>query len=518
MSIRPAIVTIGATAAATSANNIVLARPSGIQVGDLLMVEASNSNQPPSDWTIPSGWTREGTPFVVNDADQRGTGLFILKVDTAGVLAALPASWTFTFPGTARILGGIQVVRYVDLAAPIGGFPAKSTTSGLARVMPSFTVARNNSLLVLAATNQVTSPNPATATVTDGTVTSVLDLATPGDTTVTRTALKVWTKPVDAGASGSQTVTWTGAATGAAVMGFALNPLPDPGFAWSIWDGTTERPATVTIWDGATEKPVTGVGYVPRNQTVSQMLASSSWIRWAHRFGSRNWVEFSARAAREAAVYWQVDALEVSVHVSASPDGGTTPGTFWCSHDAYLDRMVLGVPGGTTLPIVSLTDTQIRTYTQTAAFTDVPGQPSEPLLTLDEVDALYPGVILVIEDKTYANQVRLRAWIDAHGGAARIIWKQSGAGTRSPSSTGLIAWGYFFDTDMASFTAKQAQWDYVGLDYQSSDATITAGVTAAGASRCIHHIIPNTAQRDRMLGLGARGLMVANVRDCVPRP
>lgn len=511
MSTRPFLVNSGSGVSSASANNVVIPKPSGIQVGDYLTVETTNSNQPPSDWTLPSGWSRIGTPFVVNDADQRGTGLFGFSVTDAAVLAALPASWTFAFPGTARILGSyIRIWRAVDLTAPIGGNPAHSTGATAARVMPSFTVARNNSLLVFAATNQVTSPNAATATVTDGTVTNVGDYATPGDTTVTRTALKTYTKAVEAGASGTQTVTWTGAATGAAIMGYVLNPIPDPSvdYAASWWDGTTEHVGALTWTDGAGgEIAIPSVDAQPRVQSVTTMLALPRPINWAHRGGSANWPEFSLRAYRESAKYWQVDAVEVSVWKS-------TDGTFWCNHD---DSLSYTTNGAVTTNISAMNDAALAAVMVSPIHTDNTGQPSEHLATLQQVSDFLPGVVIVIEDKSYANQVALMTFINANGGAARFIWKQSGPGTRYPGSSTLKAWGYFFDSDMVNFAAKQAQWDYVGLDYLSTDATLIPAIATAGATRVINHIIPNLTQANRMLGLGVRGLMIANVRDIVTR-
>lgn len=500
-----------------SSNTVVLAVPGGLQDGDAIAFFGTHQNQPPSDWALPSGMSRIGNAFVVNDADYRGTIIAAKSIPTA---SGTPSPLTMTFSGIGRIAGFFAIIRGANLSSLDAGHPAaKATISGTQRIMPSFNVAEDNCLLLLAANNQVTSPNADTATIDDAAMTLLDAVASPGDTTVTRSSLKVWKRSVNAGATGTKTVTWTGAATGASIMAVAIRPAADVApsvVAFSKWDGTAEHAVTVKIYDGAAEKPITAFAVKSRDLTVPAMLALPRPFYWAHRFGSGNWVEFSARAAKEAASFWLADALECSCQWSAD-------GTIWLSHDAYLDRMVLGNANGTTLPIASLTDAQIRTYTQVASYTDNPTQPGEKLMTLNELDALYSAMPLVIEDKTYTHQAALRTWIDAHGGAARCIWKQAGPGNRSASAAGLTAWGYFFSpgdgsTDMDSFAAKQGQWDLVGISYKLTDAELAAAVATAGKARIVPHILPNVTQKARMLAAGARGLMVSNVRDVIPKP
>lgn len=511
MTTAPSLITPGAVSSA-SANTLTIPKPAGVVDGDYLIVIPTHQNQPPSDWTS-SGWGRIGTAFVVNDADMRGTGIFGHPVVTA---SSEPSTYPFVFPGTGRCAAIVGVARGVDLSNPVNtAVPAKSTAAGAARTMPSFTIDVDNSLLIVASNNQATSPNAATATIADGAMTQFGAAASPGDTTVTRSVVIAWDKAVNAGASGAETVTWAGAATGAAALGVALRPKADvaPTVKWYIWDGSSEKLAAATRWDGTNEVPVTSFAMQTADLTLAKLEAMPLTRPWkaAHRFGSANWVEFSARSAKESAEYWGVDALEVSVVKSSD-------GTWWCSHDTYLDRMVLGT-ATTTMPFTSYTDAQIRTYTQTAAYTDNTSQPREKLITLDEVDALYPSTFLIIEDKTYANQAALMTWINAHGGAQRCMWKQSGPGTRFAGSSTIRAWGYFFaGTDMTSFAAKQGQWDYVGVDYQLTDTDLAAAIATATPARTVAHIIPSVAQANRLLAYGIRGLMVANVRDVIAMP
>jgi hypothetical protein len=229
----------------------------------------------------------------------------------------------------------------------------------------------------------------------------------------------------------------------------------------------------------------------------------------AHRGGSANWPEHSPQAYLESAVIYNMDAIEISVHKSAD-------GTFWCSHDATTTRAT-----GVTGTIASMTDAQLGVLYNIAGNTDNPNQPSSKFVKLSDMLAIYAGKrIIFIEDKTYANQAAVIALCQTYAGSDWFVWKQAGPGNKNGASVtaGWKSWGYFFDGDMAaSFATKQAQWDYVGLDYLSSDAVLDPAIATAGASRVIPHIIPTLAQKNRLLAKGVRGLMIANVRDCLPK-
>lgn len=227
----------------------------------------------------------------------------------------------------------------------------------------------------------------------------------------------------------------------------------------------------------------------------------------AHRGLSGNYPEETLYA------YWAAcllgyNALEISVQKSSS-------GTFWAFHDSTTDRTT-GVAG----TIASMTDAQLSVLTNTAAATDVPSQPRQPVAKLSDILAVYGGKRLIfIEDKTYANTSAVLDILDANGGTNWYVWKQQGTGTPflGIGGRGYKTWGYFFDADMAaSFSTKQGAWDFIGLDYLSSDATLDPAIATATPARVIAHIIPTATQRDRLLGKGVRGLMVSDSHMVTP--
>ena len=137
--------------------------------------------------------------------------------------------------------------------------------------------------------------------------------------------------------------------------------------------------------------------------------------------------------------------------------------------------------------------------------------------------------MIIIEDKTYANTTNILNLMDSYGTVGRpaneiFIWKAdatAGAGFYSaPAARGYHRWGYIFDSSMASSfnsIVTSGKMDMIGMDFNSSDATLTAAIATALANnvRPTGHIISSITQRDRMLGLGMTGLMMSN-KDAVP--
>jgi PKD repeat protein len=300
------------------------------------------------------------------------------------------------------------------------------------------------------------------------------------------------------------------------------------------WDGTNWHVLKVTEWDGTTEK-------VPDHIEVSlntglnwpQMKASGQPIYVSHRGGSASYVEMTMHAYWASAVLWPNVALEISVQADAD-------GVWWGQHDAYFDRMVLGVSGGTTLPVGSAHAATINTYTQTPAYTNTTTAFREPVAKLTDILNVFGGKrVIFIERKGGSSAANLLNVMDSYGGPNWFVWKQdfsnglqvSGDSRVSTSSVSNIAggqydtWGYYFagsggsntTGDMTLYTTYQGTSTYVGLDYNLTDANLASSIAVAGASRVIGHIIPSLAQQTRMMGTGMRGTMIGAIREALPR-
>lgn len=94
------------------------------------------------------------------------------------------------------------------------------------------------------------------------------------------------------------------------------------------------------------------------------------------------------------------------------------------------------------------------------------------------------------------------------------MWKVHGpSGDRAVAlgaEAGLRTFGYFFPANLEAFAQKAPRFDIVGIDVECTDDQIRAAVDVG--KPVLAHVIASTAERDRMLDLGCRGHMVADVR------
>jgi len=273
-----------------------------------------------------------------------------------------------------------------------------------------------------------------------------------------------------------------------------------------FWDGTMELPLALTGWNPISNSAQFNLDYTPGNYKRSDLIPP---YFIAHRGGAQNWPELSARAYRNSAIYG-FKALEVSAHK-------TSDGVWVASHDANTLRVT-----GTSKVIANTTWAEINDLTISAAATDVPTQPRQPFAKLVDILNTYASShVIFIEDKTYTHTTELLDLLDTYPGSHdHFVWKVAGNSVASPAAAmarGYSTWGYFFDNDMVNFADWHTKFSYVGLDYHSTDATLTTAIALAGSTRCIGHILETKEQKDRMLALGCTGIMVTNPRAVLPK-
>lgn len=284
--------------------------------------------------------------------------------------------------------------------------------------------------------------------------------------------------------------------------------------------GGTNYAGKLFYWDGSAAHDFTTTPVVQFNPTTVTQFLSSQHSPWfaAHRGFSYSYPEETLYSYRSA-TDWGIKAIEVSVQKSAD-------GTFWCFHDPTTTRTT-----GTTGTIASMTDAQISVLSnQGSTATANPTQPARPTAKLVDVLNTYASThVIIIEDKTYANTTAMLNLMDSYGTSGRpateiFIWKVDGTAGASfytpAASRGYHRWAYIFDSSMAaSFNTlvTSGKADLIGMDYSSSDATLTSAIAACIANGVMPtgHIINSTTQRDRLLGLGMKGLMISN-KDVVP--
>lgn len=314
-------------------------------------------------------------------------------------------------------------------------------------------------------------------------------------------------------------------ATNGAAFQIAIPPAPTStniavGYPAVLRQSSTNYSGKLFYWDGTAAHDFTTTPIVTFNPvTVTQFLSSqhAPWFS-AHRGFSYSYPEESLYSYRSA-TDWGIKAIEISIQKSQD-------GTFWCFHDATTTRTT-----GVTGTIASMTDATLAVLTNvgtTAAGN--PSQPARPVAKLVDVLNVYAAThVIIIEDKTYANTTAVLNLMDSYGTIGRpateiFIWKVDGtAGTgfyTSAATRGYHRWAYIFDNNMgAPFTSlvTSGKADLIGMDFNSSDATLTPAIAACIANSIMPtaHIVSSSTQRDRLIGLGMKGIMISN-KDIVP--
>jgi len=211
----------GATTAAgvTSSASITLPRPSGVQVGDVLVaVLRTNGSTSPTDFGL-AGWTRRSATFVPNDSAGRVLGLFTHAVTDLG---AEPSSYTFTKTvADTRWDGVMFVLRGVDLTAPITGAAAGFTATGNPAIATHAFSANTSDpqLLVYAWGAEIVSPAASEPTAVPAGSTQIALVPSSAGTGSTRTTLWVGAEIVAATTIPTKSLTWAVTGPGATAAG-----------------------------------------------------------------------------------------------------------------------------------------------------------------------------------------------------------------------------------------------------------------------------------------------------------
>lgn len=504
----PTVVGTPTTANKASGASLVVPVPSGVQAGELLVAAVTDQGTVTSA-TIPSGWTRVGPPQPLTGPANGGVRLLGLHVLPVVDPDALPPSYTWSCAPNGRGAAVMFRVSGVDLDDPISGAspPPINSSGGADITADSATVTDDDSLLLHVANSNIVSPNSSAVSSPPSGMDLVAHAQNPasGATNTSRTTATVCAGPVDAGATGSRTLTMAGTTAQRAAYLVALRAAPEPEPPAgtprvSMWDGAEEHPVTVTVWDGVNEHPVDQVETMaPGPADIEAMLARQPF-RWAHRGGSQSWPEMTVHAYTQT-IHAGADALEISTFRSSD-------GVWVCSHDQTTLRVT-----GTDLDIPSTPWATLRELmTQPPA--QASGQPARPLARLEEVLDLYlADCIIVLDNKdvSHGENLAMLDLLDSYGHPTdRVIWKnymQSSAAADIFRSSGYLTWGYFYDAEIITQASRIPSWDLLGLNWSASSTHWQAALSHD--KPVVAHIIESDTQAATALGHGAHGLQVA---------
>ncbi len=243
--------------------------------------------------------------------------------------------------------------------------------------------------------------------------------------------------------------------------------------------------------------------------TISTLAAGNPFYI-AHRGGGRDWPQMTGYAYQQAAMLPGLQAIEVSACI-------TKDGVLVCSHDPN----TLSATGYDAV-IGNVNWADISTLLVRSSSTLDPKQPARPITKYSSVIYNYLSKFVVFaEPKTSAAAVNLMYNLKEMAQPQRTVWKQPINSTRfaEAKKNGFSTWGYVLNEPdhLGANLTRYAASEYIdalGAPLSESDDFIKAIVDAAGQNGkpTIAWAISTTADRDRALRLGCKGLMTSEIR------
>lgn len=258
-----------------------------------------------------------------------------------------------------------------------------------------------------------------------------------------------------------------------------------------------------------------GCGRPSRSQpaTVADLRKADPFYI-AHRGGGRNWPEMTSYAYQRAAEIPGLDAMEVSVCVSAD-------GVLVCSHDPTTKRV-----SGIDYTIAAESWATLSTVMVKADETTDPGQPARPLTRFDTVaEEFLDRYVLFTEPKVEPAAQPLFDALKRSRQAERVVWKQyvNSAWFDAAKQAGFGTWGYVLNqpshtgANLDALAAKPSI-DMLGAPLEESDEFVRTVAQAAARNDkpAIAWPVRSDEDRRRALALGCSGLMTSAIADVRP--
>lgn len=493
-------------AAAASGATITLAKPTGMQTGDLLVaVLRTNGSTSPDDFAA-SGWTRHGSPFVPSSAAERVTGLHIHPVADA---ASEPAEYVFTKSvADSRRVGALFIVRGVDLTDPIAGESVNANSDANPTIqLNSYSVdTADPTLQIYAWANEVVAPNVSEPISSPGTQIALVPSA--AGTSVTRSTVWVGSEPLAAIETGAKSLTWDTSTSGSAATGMTLRGKADVTIGLPVKVGTGATAYASVLVGGERVTPASISTWLPGFSDVAALLAKPG-ATWAHRGGSADWPEMS-EYAYDHAVRRGYGVLEFSAQRSSD-------GVWFGMHNNDFDY-ISGVTGSPAP--ASLTWAEINsTYRNTLFGMDL------PLYRLDDfIDKYGESHVLVLDPKngigTFDDD--FLDLLDAHTTPDHAIVKFIGNGgggaalADKAKARGYTGWGFYYANDIASgaLAEYESHWDLLGMEWDA-DQTIWDTILGYG-KQVVAHIVPDQVAYNAAIAKGAAMAQVGGVSLVAP--
>lgn len=250
---------------------------------------------------------------------------------------------------------------------------------------------------------------------------------------------------------------------------------------------------------------------MPSGTKVSQLFKNNKKVMMAHRGGSLDYSEHSARGFTQC-VMLGVDVLEFSV-------ARTSDGVWFGLHDDTLNRTTPELAAN--YKPAEHTWAEISQLTQVVPSGGDSNFPRQPYMKLGDLSVYFGSHTIFIDPKVIgsANIPALFTYLKTFPNwADTFVIKYFHSATwlaDMARTAGFKSWGYYYVTDMDGTNSPQigttaGSWDYLGLEYSASQ-TYWDQIKAYGKP-VIAHIVPTATAAASAFAKGADGLQISGVR------
>ncbi len=510
----PTIVGSSTNVYVNTASTFIISRPSGVVVGDYIIVVVRGQTGTATTDVSSAGFTRLGPAFVSSSATARLNGFYGRPVSD---MTSEPTQYGFTFnsTGAARLIAVAFVVRGVDLTNPVLGFGSvyegTSITNG--RQVDPFAISNAPGLQLFMGGSEFAANNDHNPVTFPSGFTAITSFVSGSDTTVARTYVWVGQQEVAASPTGTASITWGVPANPAAesiVLG-GTNTVPVIPAGSGITIARANGAAGKLYYIGPSGSANTPSAAVPMRRGFSDVTTALNTYgaTWAHSGGSDSYPEMSLYGYTQS-VMRGYGVLEISL-------GRTSDGVWFGLQDQTTNRTSGGIYGNAS----SQTWAQIQAQNIVIGAEGAP----QPYMSWNELIATYGSTHIIVADPKYAigtYNTEFLNMVASDVGTSRAIIKSSGAGSGSSvlataaQAMGFQTWGFFYATDASvtqggngNLQAWGSYWNILGMEYGASQAIWNEAL--AFGKPVIGHIAPDQAAYNSAMSKGATAVQVSGV-------
>jgi hypothetical protein len=503
----------------STTTGFTISRPSGVALGDYIIVVARGQAGTATTDLSSTGFTRMGPAFVANDVAGRQNGIYGRKVVD---MSTEPTQYSFAFTssgGAARLIAVAFVVRGVDATNPVLGFGSSYEGTAITggRQVDPFAISSVPGLQIFMGGAEFAANNSETPATLPSGFTAITSFVSTGGIGVSRTYVWVGQQQVAATPTGTAGITWGTPSAPAAesIVLLGTNVVPTApvgsGITFAKGDGT---PAALYYMSPSGAKTPTAAIPMRRGFANVTDVLNAYGTTMAHRGGSDSYPEMSLYGYTQS-VMRGYGVLEVSL-------GRTSDGVWFGLHDQTTDR----TSGGTFGNASSQTWAQIQAQNIVIGAQGAP----QPYMSWQQLVATYGSTHIIMADPKYAigtYNTEFLNMVATDIGVNRAIIKFSGAGSGAAAlstaaqAMGFQTWGYFYATDASAAQGGNGNlqtwgsyWTTLGMEYGASQAIWNEAL--AFGKPVIGHIAPNQAAYNSAMSKGASAVQVSGVAVVTP--